>query len=89
MTSRECCRLPILRKSNDARAAVRFGLVLLPEIYAVLKTAATDQDRQRLTALRYRAVLLKPRCSGRTGSIAWRRWMCKSAIRQWTNWERM
>lgn len=39
----------------------RFGPALLPEVYAALKTAATDQDRQRLTALRYRAVASESR----------------------------
>jgi HEAT repeat protein/thioredoxin-like negative regulator of GroEL len=34
----------------------RFGPALLPEVYAALKLAATDRDRERLTALRYRAV---------------------------------
>lgn len=34
----------------------RFGAALLPEVYAGLKSAATDRDRERLTALRYRAV---------------------------------
>lgn len=34
----------------------RFGAALLPEIYAALASAATDRERERLTALRYRAV---------------------------------
>ena len=34
----------------------RFGPALLPEVYAALKTANTDRDRERLTALRYRLV---------------------------------
>ena len=32
----------------------RFGPALLPEVYAQLKNAATDQDRRRLLVLRYR-----------------------------------
>lgn len=39
----------------------RFGPALLPEVYAALKTAATDQERERLTALRYRAVATETR----------------------------
>lgn len=39
----------------------RFGPALLPEVYAALKTAGTDQDRERLTALRYRAVATEAR----------------------------
>ncbi len=34
----------------------RLGAALLPEVYAQLKNAATDQDRRRLMALRYRLV---------------------------------
>jgi HEAT repeat protein len=34
----------------------RFGPALLPEVYERLKRAATDEDRQRLLALRYRLV---------------------------------
>ena len=34
----------------------RFGSSLLPHVYAALKSAATDHDRERLTALRYRLV---------------------------------
>ncbi len=34
----------------------RWGSALLPELYARLKTAATDQDRRRLLTLRYRLV---------------------------------
>lgn len=34
----------------------RFGPALLPEVYAALKTANSDEVRERLTALRYRAV---------------------------------
>src|SRR6185437_15708212 len=42
---------------NSARERLaRFGPALLPEIYRALKSAATDQDRERLTALRYRVV---------------------------------
>ncbi|HXE51798.1 MAG TPA: HEAT repeat domain-containing protein, partial [Tepidisphaeraceae bacterium] len=42
---------------NSARERLaRFGPALLPELYRALKSAATDQDRERLAALRYRVV---------------------------------
>ncbi len=34
----------------------RFGQALLPEVYTALGAATTDRERERLTALRYRAV---------------------------------
>ncbi|MEN6459160.1 MAG: HEAT repeat domain-containing protein [Thermoguttaceae bacterium] len=34
----------------------RYGAALMPEVYARLKTAATDRDRHRLRVLRYRLV---------------------------------
>ncbi len=46
--------------ASQARAMrerlARFGTALLPEVYASLKTADTDNARRRLTALRYRLV---------------------------------
>jgi HEAT repeat protein/thiol-disulfide isomerase/thioredoxin len=51
----------MLKVSDDEADAIRqrlarFGPALLPEVYARLKQAATDQHRQRLLALRYRLV---------------------------------
>ncbi|HUT13827.1 MAG TPA: HEAT repeat domain-containing protein [Thermoguttaceae bacterium] len=49
-------------KGTDEEAAAararlaRWGPALLPEVYQRLKQAATDEDRQRLLALRYRLV---------------------------------
>ena len=44
----------------EARAArerlARVGEALMPEVHAALKAAATDRDRERLVALRYRLV---------------------------------
>jgi hypothetical protein len=45
---------------EDARAVrerlARYGEALLPEVYAQLAAAATDDQRQRLRAIRYRLV---------------------------------
>jgi HEAT repeat protein len=54
---RELARL--LQASDIEAAAIRerlarHGMALLPEVYTQLKSAATDQARERLTALRYR-----------------------------------
>ena len=51
-----------LGQGSDADAVAirerlaRHGAALLPEVYARLKQAETDRDRERLTALRYRLV---------------------------------
>jgi HEAT repeat protein len=46
--------------ASEAAAArerlARYGRLLLPEVHAKLRQAATDQARERLTALRYRLV---------------------------------
>ena len=51
----------LLRVAPSDAAAIRghlarFGTALLPEVYERLKRAGTDEDRQRLLALRYRLV---------------------------------
>ncbi len=54
--------LEALLRANDVEAMgiyerlARHGAALLPEVYAQLKTARTDQQKERLTQLRYRLV---------------------------------
>ncbi|HLJ12720.1 MAG TPA: HEAT repeat domain-containing protein [Planctomycetaceae bacterium] len=51
MTTGPATDVPAIRER-----LARYGRLLLPEVYERLKTAATDESRERLTALRYRLV---------------------------------
>lgn len=55
---RDIATLLAATTGSEARAArerlARSGTALLPEVHAALQNAASDRDRERLTALRYR-----------------------------------